>query len=183
MRLPPHALHSPVGGRRAALSRVIRLPSRRTAIGLAAVILCASVLGWRVRTIAREQRVPVSPRVTQLMYNRMLARWIQAYARTYRRPAYYLDSVLAHLDSAERRVVSNLLTDLWGDRVYYVWTYCDFTLASHAGARPWLRPPPPDTVAPVKPARWGPEPPQGELREEYPWPPGVGRTDKCLGGS
>ena len=166
--------------------------TRRSAIGLAAVVLCAALLAWRVRTIAREQRVPVDPRVTQLMYNRMLAQWITAYAREYGRPAYYLDSVMAHLDSADAKLVSELRTDLWGDRIRYSWSYCHFTLASPAGTRPWRRRPPrADTVAPVAPApvapapatraRWLPEPPQGEIHEEYPWPPGVGRTDRCYG--
>ena len=157
--------------------------TRRTAIGLAAVVLCGIVLAWRVRTIAREPRLEVSPRVAQLMYNRMLAQWIAAYARRYRRPAYYLDSVMAHLDSADAERVSALRTDLWGKPVHYFWSYCWFSLHSYAGARPWLRPTPAESI----PAESIPPgqlfAPGGEIDEQYPWPPGVGRTERCFGGS
>lgn len=153
----------------------------RPALGLVALLLCAAVLAWRIRTIANEPRVALGPRAVQLMYNRMLALRIIDYARTHRRPAYYMDSVLAHLDSAEARLVSDLGTDLWGGRVYYAWTWCDFRLSSDAG-EPWPR------SQAAWDSTWREARARGRLgmphviSEEYPWPRGVGRTHDCHGG-
>jgi hypothetical protein len=79
----------------------MRVMTRRAGVGLAVVSLCAIVLASRVRTVAGEPRVTVGPRVVQLMDNRLLAVRIGAYARRYGRPAYSLDSVTAHRDSAD----------------------------------------------------------------------------------
>ena len=137
-----------------------RLASRRTALGLAAVCLCAIVLMWRVTTITREPRVAVSPRVVQLMYNRRLALRIDAYARRYGRPPYYLDSVMAHLDSADDAEFQSNLTDLWGDSVTYVWSRCGFRLVSLAGGQP---------------------PGGAWVVEEYEWPRDVRQPRNCEG--
>jgi hypothetical protein len=160
---------------------VTRLPALRAAVGLAAVVLCAVVFASRVRTIGREPRVALSPRVAQLMYNRMLALRIEAYARQYGRPAYDLDSVLAHLDSAGAALVSDLRTDLWGEPVSYFWTWCNFSLLSRAGASPPQIAAAFDSMLREQRARERSFPPL-VLGEEYPWPPGVGRTERCFGG-
>ena len=138
--------------------------TRRTAIDLVAIVLCATVLASRIHTLVNQPRVVPASRVAQLMYNRMLALRIEAYAREYGRPAYYLDSVMAHLDSADAKIVSELRTDLWGKPVHYFWTWCFFTLTSSAG---W------DGYS---------DGPQHWVTERYPWPRGVGRTQKCFGG-
>lgn len=139
-------------------TRVAHGPSTRATVGLAAVLLCALVLAWRLRTIAREPRVWVAPRVAQLMYDRLLAQQIEDYARRYRRPAYFLDSVVAHLDSADAAAFRSRMTDLWGDPIGYLWSYCGFSLRSDGGTRRW---------------------PGNGVVEEYSWPRGVGRTRDC----
>lgn len=126
----------------------------RLAAGLSAVCLGAAILALRIRSIERELRVPLAPRVGQLMYNRVLAARIHAYARTHGRPAYFLDSVEVHLDSAARVEFQRLRTDLWGEPVEYVWSWCDFMLGSEGGA-------------------------QTVIMEWYPWPSGVGRSENC----
>ncbi|MEJ7812754.1 MAG: hypothetical protein WKG32_20235 [Gemmatimonadaceae bacterium] len=137
--------------------------TRRSALGVAAVVLCTTVLAWRLRTVAREPHVAVNRRVAQLMNNRLLAQRIAAYAQTYDRPAYHLDSVVAHLDSPDRRLVSELRTDLWGAPVLYLWSWCSFRLMSPGG-------------------RTGRA--SGRLiMEDYPWPPGVAPAEKCSGRS
>ena len=138
--------------------------TRRTVIDLVAIVLCAAVLASRIHTLVNQPRVVPASRVAQFMYNRMLALRIEAYAREYGRPAYYLDSVMAHLDSADAKIVSGLRTDLWGKPVLYFWTWCWFTVTSRAG---W-------TDQPGAPSHW--------VTERYPWPHGVGRTQKCFGG-
>lgn len=155
--------------------------TRRTAVGLAALLLSAGVLASRVRTIAREPRVPLGPRVAQLMHNRMLALQVQAYARTYGRPAYYLDSVEAHLDSAERERVSALRTDLWGDSVTYFWSYCEFSVSSEAGVHGPNTKAAFDSTAREMARRNARTWPVSFIREEYAWPADVGRTTNCDG--
>lgn len=144
-------------------SIVTRMLTRRTAIDLVVIALCAIVLASRIRTLVNEPRVVPASRVAQLMYNRMLALRIEAYAREYGRPAYYLDSVMAHLDSADVKIVSGLRTDLWGEPVHYFWTWCWFTVTSRAGRAGYAG----------GPWNW--------VTERYPWPRGVGRTQKCFG--
>lgn len=150
----------------------------RPAIGLAAVVLCAVVLASRVRAVANEPRMALGPRVVQFMNNRMLALRIDAYARRYGRPAYAFDSVLAHLDSAEARLVSDLRTDLWGDQVVYGWSWCGYTVSSGAGLwqMPWFK----EELDSARSRGRSRLP--FEVSEEYSWPRGVGRTYDCGGG-
>lgn len=154
----------------------------RSIVGVLTVMALAVVLVSRVRAIASEPRLRLAPRVVQLMYNRMLAQRIQAYARAYGRPPYAFDSVLAHLDSAETDAVLELRTDLWGGKVYYGWTWCDFTIGSDVGGA-FRRLPPAsfDSLMRLSAAhgRFGVS---LDIREDYSWPPGVGRKRDCLGG-
>jgi len=119
----------------------------------------------RIYTLVNQPRVVLAPRVAQFMHDRMLAQHIEDYAQRYGRPAFYLDSVIAHLDSGDAKIVSGLRTDLWGDPVHYRWTWCDFTLSSSAGRA-------------NQPGGF-----RYSIREKYPWPSGVGRTENCFSGS
>src|SRR5688572_11033477 len=60
-------------------------------------------------------------RVAQRQQLRWMSAYITAYAREHGRPAFYLDSVVAHLDSATAAQFNDYRYDLWGDRVYYWW--------------------------------------------------------------
>lgn len=77
-----------------------------------------------------------NPRVAQRQQLRWLSAYITAYAREYGRPAFYLDSVAAHLDSATAARFKSYLVDLWGDRIYYRWDEQSFELSSRAGLSP-----------------------------------------------
>lgn len=154
---------------------------RRSLIGLTAVLLEALVLAWRLRAIAHAPRVVVSARVVQLMDNRLLAEQIEGYAKRYERPAYFLDSVTAHLDSADAAAFRRNLTDLWGEPVSYLWTWCDFTLVSRAGMRGRLLSWPASDSIRREMASRGRMGFPVVIDERYPWPPGVGRTRNCFG--
>lgn len=144
-------------------------------MGLIAALIATTCLVLRIREISRRPRVVLASRAAQLMYNRALALRIQRYAARYGRPAFRLDSVLAHLDSADVRVVSDLSTDLWGEEVAYGWSFCSFTLVSRAGEEFA-----PTSPAPAESLRAGQlSPPGGWVEEAYAWPAGVGRTDRC----
>lgn len=144
-------------------------------MGLIAVVIAATGLGWRIRRISREPRVVLAPRAVQLMYNRMLSLRVQQYAARYGRPAFRLDSVLAHLDSTDARAVSDLSTDLWGDEVIYSWSFCSFTLVSRAGQE--NEPPSPAPAESLRASQLFP--PGAWVEEDYAWPTGVGRTERC----
>lgn len=154
----------------------------RAAIGLAVVIALAWALATRVRAIVREPRVALSARVVQLMYNRTVAAHVVEYARRYGRPPYYLDSVLVHLDSAERARVAALRTDLWGRPLRYRWSWCDFSVSSDAsGWRP-ARTPAADDADWRERLRHGRMAGASDVWEPYLWPAGVGRSWDCGGG-
>lgn len=138
--------------------------TRRTALGVSAVIVLAIALAWRLHRLATEPRLRLSPRVVALMDNRMLARRILAYANAYGRPAYVLDSVEAHVDTSDAQLVSDLTTDPWGDPVHYDWNYCGFTLARTPGV--------------ALPASWW-RSRRYVVREDYAWPAHVGRKNLC----
>jgi hypothetical protein len=157
------------------------LPKLRTWIDLALIVLCAVVLVSRIRSIRSEPRIGQSARVVQLMYNRMLAQRVLAYAERYRRPAFELDSVVAHLDPEDAQLVTRLRTDLWGHRVMYNWSWCGFGFMSDAGEpQPW--------PSSAFDSAWKDANAHGRWRmpyhinEEYSWPRGVGRTYNCGGG-
>jgi hypothetical protein len=134
-------------------------PTLRSAIALACVLALTGLLAWRIKTLRAEPHLALSARVYQLMYDRTLAQWVQAYAAAYGRPAFSIDSVLAHLDTADANTVDELLTDMWGRRVHYGWDYCSFALSSTAGWR---------------------TPRERQIFEHYSWPVGVGRTHDCF---
>lgn len=149
-----------------------RRVTRRAVIGLAAVAVFAIGLGWRLHAIRATPRIDVAPRVTELMYMRLLSRWIDDYARKSGRPAFYFDSVEVHLDTGDLRVVRNLRTSLYGGLVGYGWDYCGFALWVQTG----IPLPRPTKAAMVGAFDLGPS----QVSEEYAWPPGVGRTTDCM---
>ncbi len=166
-------LHVRLPGR---LVRAVNALTRRAAIDVLALVLCLSALGWRLVVIAREPRVVTSPRVTHLMYMRMVSLRIDDYARRFGRPAYSIDSVRAHLDSAAAHALAEVGSNPRRDSILYYWSYCNFALQ--------VRP------AYARYVRWDPRwaqpramsPLQSTLHETYRWPRGTGRTDRCLTG-
>jgi hypothetical protein len=136
-------------------------------LGAVALMLAGVTLRWRVETLSHQREVILGARPIQLMYNRMLAVRILAYSRRYGRPAYYLDSVVVHLDSAEAELVHDLRTDLWGQPVMYGWSYCGFSIGSsgETAGRP----------AHVEVVRLstGRSTPLSWISERFSWPPEV----------
>ncbi|MGH7670418.1 MAG: hypothetical protein ACRENQ_13100 [Gemmatimonadaceae bacterium] len=132
-------------------------------------------LAWRVRDIRRAPRIRVSDRVASLMYVRLVSQSVYAYAQRFSRPPYTMDSIFAHLDSAQAARLDDEVADLWS--FDYHWTWCDYSLSAHTA-------PPPDSI----PLQWvgppGRTPGYGPPRvgEHYTWPPGVGRNTDCGGG-
>lgn len=109
---------------------------RRTIVGAIVFLLAIAVLAWRIAVIRGRPATSDAPRTAERMYLRMIARRVEAYARAYHRPAYALDSVVAHLDATNARLMRDLETDLWGQPVQYAWSRCGFTLRSSGGAHP-----------------------------------------------
>ena len=151
--------------------------TRRTAASLVVAAACAVVLGWRVREIRATPRIEVAPRVAELMYMRLLSRWIDDYAAKYGRPAFSIDSVEAHLDPGDLRVVRNLRTSIYGGLVRYGWDYCGFSLDVSTGI------PQPQRARPAKgvagPPRFTLDLGPSWIIEGYSWPQGVGRATDC----
>lgn len=154
----------------------------RRAIGAVALLACGAVLYRRIHTLVSEPRIPVAARVAQLMYNRLVALEVIAYAEKYRRPPYEFDSVLVHLDSAGRQRVRDLRVDLWGREVRYWWSWCDFSVMSDAGDQ-WDRVP-----AAQRDTMWQQARARGRMMtptavyEQFAWPKGVGRNYRCGAG-
>jgi hypothetical protein len=95
------------------------------------------VLALPILLIAmRPRKIPSRAviRAEQLDRLRFVAGRVTQYARTYHRPAYYLDSVTAHLDSTDAAEFRIYLNDLWGDPIEYSWDFTTFSLWSNAGA-------------------------------------------------
>lgn len=151
--------------------------TRRTAVDLAVLVLCAMGLGWRVHEVRGTPRIEVAPRVTELMYMRLLSHWVDDYAQESGLPAFSLDSVDAHLDTGDLRTVRNLRASIYGGPVGFTWDYCGFSLFVSTGiARPRS----------TKAARvaqgqswWAAAMGPSGIDENYPWPQGVGRTTDC----
>ena len=99
------------------------------------------------RTASRSGDDDWNPRVAQRQQLRFLSAYITDYGRRYGRPAFHLDSVEAHLDSATRARFADYRTDIWGDRVYYWWDENSFTLTSNAGLDPAQRTRKEDSIA------------------------------------
>jgi hypothetical protein len=137
---------------------------RRPAIvGAIVFVLAIGVLAWRIAAIRGQPAITDAPRTAEQTYLRMIAQHVQTYARTYHRPAYSLDSVVSHLDSANARLMRDLATDPWGQPVQYTWSPCGFTLRSSGGAARA------DSSGAAGSARW--------ITERHPWPAGAARSD------
>lgn len=104
---------------------------------LGLLVASMGVLGWRIRRIRRAPRIKVSDRVASLMYLRLVSRSVYAYAEKFGRPPYNVDSIYAHLDSAEKASLDANFAGLW--HFGYWWTWCDYRL--NAGTAP-----PPDSI-------------------------------------
>ena len=112
-----------------------RAESGRTLIvGAIVFVLLVGVLAWRIVVIRDSPAVTNAPRAAEQMYLRLIGQRVELYARTYHRPAYSLDSVSAHLDSTNARLMRDLRRDLWGHPVGYAWTRCGFTLLSRGAS-------------------------------------------------
>ena len=107
---------------------------RRTIVGAIVFVLAMGVLAWRIAVIRRQPAISDAPRAAERTYLRMIAVRVQAYARTYHRAPAALDSVVAHLDATNARLMRDLETDLWGHRIQYAWSPCGFTLRSSGSA-------------------------------------------------
>jgi hypothetical protein len=143
----------------------------RLLVDVTVVVLLAGLVASRVVTISHSPRLRTDARVAQLMLNRTLANQVIDYARKYQRPAFFLDSVQAHLDSGAAASFARLQTDLWGDPVGYFWQYCWFMLFSDAGHR-GLRPGMDDRFLPFRPNG-------AALDEVYHWPRELTRAHGC----
>jgi hypothetical protein len=117
-------------------------------------MLAIGVLAWRIAAIRGQAAVANAPRTAERTYLRIVARHVETYARTYRRPAYSLDSVVAHLDATNARLMRDLETDVWGNPVQYAWSRCGFTLRSGGGGS--------DASIDVNDPRW--------ITERHAWP-------------
>ena len=145
------------------------------------IIIAVISIGAPVATqlARRERHDHLYFRAVQRQYLRWLAYRITAYAREYGRPAFHLDSVTAHMDSARAAEFNRNLVDIWGRPVFYHWDESRFTLASDAGAAR-IRDRPYDSVRAAEFRRltqeqqfqrWMAETRRLEVREEYGWPP------------
>lgn len=88
-----------------------------------------------------------NPRVVQRQQLRFLGAYITDYGRQHGRPAFHLDSVEAHLDSATRARFHDYRTDIWGNPVHYWWDETRFHLSSGAGLAPRQRERKEDSIA------------------------------------
>lgn len=98
-------------------------------------IALAAALAIALQAFARRRPEPDPAvlRSAELAQLRFVAGRLTEYAREYHRPAFYLDSVTAHLDSADAAEFRGYLVDLWGDSISYRWDYWTFRLTSDAG--------------------------------------------------
>lgn len=103
-----------------------------TWILLATLTLALLALGVD-RASNRSEEGAWNPRVAQRQQLRYLSAYVTDYGRRFGRPAFHLDSVEAHLDSATRAKFADYRTDIWGNRVHYWWDETSFTLTSSAG--------------------------------------------------
>lgn len=157
---------------------VMRLAPLRVRPALLVLLVSAGIAGLVDLRATRLTHEYWNPRVAQRQQIRWLSAYITAYARKYGRPAFHLDSVVAHLDSATARQFRTYLVDLWGERVYYWWNEQTFELSSAAGLSPDRRARMEDSVRTLRFARGdtaGLSHPfaltkRFEVREEYWWP-------------
>ena len=107
------------------------LRTRQSLLIAIAVVAAGVLVGTRVK--GRGSYDHMYARAVQRQYLRWIAYRITAYAREYGRPAFHLDSVAAHLDSAKAAEFRRNLVDIWDRPVYYWWDECRFILSSSAG--------------------------------------------------
>jgi len=103
---------------------------RDTAVLAATIAVVTTLAAFHV---TREASASSNPRAAQRQRLRWMSAYVTAYARQYGRPAFYLDSVTAHLDSATAAQFNAYRTDLWGEGVAYSWDERTFELRSSAG--------------------------------------------------
>ena len=141
-----------------------RAESGRTLIvGAIVFVLLVGVLAWRIVVVRGTPAVTNAPRAAEQMYLRLIGQRVELYARTYHRPAYSLDSVSAHLDSTNARLMRDLRRDLWGHPVEYAWTRCGFTLQSRGSG---------STAESAADER-------ARITARFSWPPGVRPDTGC----
>jgi hypothetical protein len=152
-----------------------------------AIISLGALVATRVA--ARERNDHLRYRAVQRQYLRWLAYRVKAYAREHGRPAFHLDSVTAHMDSARAAEFRRNLIDIWGQPVFYHWDESRFILGSFAGTSR-LRDRPYDSVRAAEFQkltreqqfqRWMAETRRVEVREEYAWPPEARGRRNALG--
>lgn len=137
---------------------------RAVTVGVIVFVLLVGALAWRIVVIRGTPALTNGPRAAEQMYLRLIGERVEQYARAYHRPAYSLDSVTAHLDSTNARLVRDLEQDLWGRPVEYAWTRCGFALQSRGGVASGA-----DTLAAH----------QARITERFAWPPGVRADTSC----
>jgi hypothetical protein len=128
--------------------------------------------------VTRGKPVEWDLRVTQRQQLRWMSAYITAYAREYGRPAFYPDSVIAHLDSATAAQFTAYLKDVWGDKVWYWWNEQTFELSSAGGISPWRSARMQDSIRALRIARGDTAglfrpfalAKRLDIREEYWWP-------------
>jgi hypothetical protein len=106
---------------------------RRWLLSSAGIVLIVAVSALALTMRPRKIPDRAAIRADQLARLNFVAGRVTEYAREYHRPAYFLDSVAAHLDSAHAAEFRSYLTDLWGDPIEYDWNFTSFSLWSNAG--------------------------------------------------
>lgn len=102
---------------------------------IASAVIAAIVLLSALFAAMRPRKAPDRAEIQaqELARLRFVAGRLTQYANEYHRPAFRLDSVAVHLDSADAAEFRSFLTDLWGDTIDYYWNYSGFRLSSNAG--------------------------------------------------
>ncbi|HVX41170.1 MAG TPA: hypothetical protein VHB25_16505 [Gemmatimonadaceae bacterium] len=120
---------------KAAMRRVARwlgtpsLGARRFMWG--ALIIATSGACLAAYRRAHGQPETMNPRAAERERLRYLRARVVEYATLFHRPAFTLDSVAAHLDSAEAAQFESLRTNPWGSAVGYAWGPRSFELISY----------------------------------------------------
>ena len=115
---------------RRGVTRLERLSVRRPVVAALLIAIVAAVIDLRAE---REAPDAWNARAAQRQRLRWMSAYVTAYGRQYGRPAFYLDSVIAHLDSATAAQFNAYRTDFWGESVNYSWNERTFELRSTAG--------------------------------------------------
>lgn len=95
---------------------------------LVTVLTCATLVTFRR---GRRDPAAMDPRAAEREHLRYMRARLSEYASTFHRPAYTLDSVSAHLDSADATAFNSLRVNRWGHPVGYWWGPRGFGLISY----------------------------------------------------